>query len=78
MKWHNLDAKLPETIFLYYEQDHEDGKGGHYMQVCPGRPRITVGDTKQFYCITNDVGVGGRVLFVPERGWVTTPSWPTL
>jgi hypothetical protein len=61
------DTNWVETVALYYEQDHDD------VQVCPGRPRISAGDVRQFYCVRSDVGVGEKVLFIPEAGWVTGP-----
>ena len=67
------DTNLTERVTLYYEQDHDGEDGTHYMQVCPGRPHIAVGDTKMFYCIRWDAGNAKKVLFIPEGGWVTTP-----
>ena len=66
------DTKLPERVFLYYEKDHVGEDSMRYGQACPGQPRIVVGDAKLFYCIRTDAGRVKSVLFIPERGWVTT------
>jgi len=29
---------------------------------------------RQFYCVRADVGVGEKVLLIPEAEWVTAPS----
>src|ERR1043166_4695318 len=74
------DTNLTERVFIYYHQDYqetyitENGGGVRgYIQGCPRRPQIALGDTKKFYCYRRDAGVAKGVLFIPEGGWVTPP-----
>jgi hypothetical protein len=67
------DTNLTERVFLYYGHDHIAEDGTLHMQACPGYPEIPLGISRLFYCIRSDAGDTKRVLFVPERGWVTAP-----
>ena len=78
------DRELADCASLDYGQDHKeefrDGKFKGvriYTQACPGRPEVTLGMSRRFYCVSGTVGDDKDILMIPEGGWVeeltTTP-----